>query len=299
MCALVGGALYLIGFVDDGLEPRQDRALAGKAVDGEVDGDVEERKAVLAPTCGGLARHPSGLPAGAGRGGRLTFFLGGASLTTAIAVLVGLVRHRRGAWLYFKARPGSPDQPTWHALVEGKPLLFTVLLLVAVLIGGIAQILPTIFAPSAVPCDRRGPEALLAARARGPRHLHPRGLLPLPLADDPDAPAETQRYGAYSRPEESIYDHPFQWGSKRNRARPGTGRRQVPQHLALRAPDRPARHQSRQQHAELRLDGRLQGGRVDDAPEDDCHAEAGRALQQPRGGCRAGDVPTAGRRHRR
>ena len=26
---------------------------------------------------------------------------------------------------------------------------------------------------------------------------------------------DTQRYGAYSRPEEFIYDHPFQWGSKR------------------------------------------------------------------------------------
>jgi cytochrome c oxidase cbb3-type subunit I/II len=27
--------------------------------------------------------------------------------------------------------------------------------------------------------------------------------------------AETLRYGAYSRSEESVYDHPFQWGSKR------------------------------------------------------------------------------------
>src|SRR4029077_13060942 len=27
--------------------------------------------------------------------------------------------------------------------------------------------------------------------------------------------SETLRYGAYSRPEESMYDHPFQWGSKR------------------------------------------------------------------------------------
>ena len=40
-------------------------------------------------------------------------------------------------------------------------------------------------------------------------------MLQLPLADDPPAPAETLRYGHYSLAGEFVYDHPFQWGSKR------------------------------------------------------------------------------------
>jgi cytochrome c oxidase cbb3-type subunit 2 len=40
-------------------------------------------------------------------------------------------------------------------------------------------------------------------------------LLQLPLADDPPLRAETLRYGHYSVAGEFVYDHPFQWGSKR------------------------------------------------------------------------------------
>jgi cytochrome c oxidase cbb3-type subunit 2 len=40
-------------------------------------------------------------------------------------------------------------------------------------------------------------------------------LLQLPLADDPALSLETLRYGHYSVAGEFVYDHPFQWGSKR------------------------------------------------------------------------------------
>ena len=41
-------------------------------------------------------------------------------------------------------------------------------------------------------------------------------MLQLPLADDPRrCSAETLRYGHYSMAGEFVYDHPFQWGSKR------------------------------------------------------------------------------------
>jgi hypothetical protein len=63
--------------------------------------------------------------------------------------------------------------------------------------------------------DDRERAAVHAARAGGARHLHRRGLLQLPLADDPPDLAETKRYGEYSKPGEFVYDHPFQWGSRR------------------------------------------------------------------------------------
>ena len=37
----------------------------------------------------------------------------------------------------------------------------------------------------------------------------------MPLADDPRAARGDQRYGHFSTAEESVYDRPFQWGSKR------------------------------------------------------------------------------------
>ncbi len=40
-------------------------------------------------------------------------------------------------------------------------------------------------------------------------------MLQLPLADGASAPAETERYGHYSLAGEAVYDHPFQFGSKR------------------------------------------------------------------------------------
>ena len=39
--------------------------------------------------------------------------------------------------------------------------------------------------------------------------------------------AETERYGHYSVAGESVYDHPFLWGSKRTGAGPGARRRSL------------------------------------------------------------------------
>jgi cytochrome c oxidase cbb3-type subunit 2 len=73
------------------------------------------------------------------------------------------------------------------------------------------------------------------AAAGGARHLHPRGLLQLPLADDPPLPRRDLRYGHYSVAGEFVYDHPFQWGSKRTgpdlHAWAGVQRRMAPRHL--------------------------------------------------------------------
>ena len=67
---------------------------------------------------------------------------------------------------------------------------------------------------------------------------------------------EVERYGHYSLAAESMYDHPFQWGSKRTGPGPGAGRRQVLRRLAPRPPDRPALGGAGIDHAALRASWR-------------------------------------------
>jgi cytochrome c oxidase cbb3-type subunit I/II len=182
-------------------------------VDGQVTVTVEEPHRVPEPSTGWLITRPGFLfVLGAVV---LSFFLGGASMMTGVKVLVVLIILGEVAWLWFKARPRDPDAPGWHQLVEGRPLLFTVLLLFAVLAGGIAQLIPTIFAPSAVPWtgEKQQPYSPLELAGRdvytreGCYVCHSQMIRTLQ--------GDTQRYGGFSRPEEFIYDHPFQWGSKR------------------------------------------------------------------------------------
>ena len=55
-----------------------------------------------------------------------------------------------------------------------------------------------------------------AAAPRGTRRLRQRRLLQLPFADDPPVPvSETERYGPFTTAGETVYDRPFQFGSKR------------------------------------------------------------------------------------
>ncbi|MCE9518933.1 MAG: cytochrome-c oxidase, cbb3-type subunit I [Verrucomicrobia bacterium] len=103
----------------------------------------------------------------------------------------------------------------WYEKLLENYLPFTVLTFVAVVIGGVIQILPTVFVSRAKNIEDRlekVPTPLeLAGRdiyvSEGCYNCHSqmiRTLVP-----------DVLRYGDYSRLGESIYDHPFQWGSKR------------------------------------------------------------------------------------
>lgn len=104
------------------------------------------------------------------------------------------------------------DRP--HRVLEGLPQAFTILTFIAVSVGGIIEFVPTMLASDYV-------EANPKIKPYSPLQLHGRDLyvregcylchsqMIRPIE------AETLRYGDYSRPEESKYDHPFQWGSKR------------------------------------------------------------------------------------
>jgi cytochrome c oxidase cbb3-type subunit I/II len=107
---------------------------------------------------------------------------------------------------------------TWHRVLESKPVLFTVLSLVAILIGGIIEMVPTFLIKSNIP-------TITSVKPYTPLELHGRdiyireGCVSCHSQMIRPFRSEVQRYdpkgGEYSKAGEYVYDHPFLWGSKR------------------------------------------------------------------------------------
>jgi cytochrome c oxidase cbb3-type subunit I/II len=138
------------------------------------------------------------------------FFIGNAITTVVfLCLLVGI-----GIAAWFVGASGIDTG--LHRILEGRPLLFSVLSVVAILVGGIVEIVPTV-----VREDKA--ETLVGPRATPYRPLelvgrdiyvregcytcHSQMIRPMLM--------EKLRYGEPSTAGEFIYDHPFQWGSKR------------------------------------------------------------------------------------
>ncbi len=103
---------------------------------------------------------------------------------------------------------------SWHRLLEGKPLFFTVLAVVAILIGGMVEIIPMYLIKENVPTIASvNPYTPLEVLGRdiyireGCLGCHSQMIRPFR--------SETERYGEYSKAGEFVYDHPFLWGSER------------------------------------------------------------------------------------
>ena len=101
-----------------------------------------------------------------------------------------------------------------HERIETNNLLMIVLILVVVAIGGIVEIVPLFFQRSTTqPVEGLKPYTALQQAGRdvytreGCYNCHSQMIRPLY--------AETLRYGHYSVAGEFVWDHPFQWGSKR------------------------------------------------------------------------------------
>jgi cytochrome c oxidase cbb3-type subunit I/II len=102
----------------------------------------------------------------------------------------------------------------WHRALEGKPAKMLVFSLIAILIGGMVELIPTFLVSSNVPTiENVKPYTALELEGRdlyireGCYNCHSQMVRPLRF--------ETKRYGEYSKAGEFVYDHPFQWGSKR------------------------------------------------------------------------------------
>lgn len=101
-----------------------------------------------------------------------------------------------------------------HETVEKRPGLLGVLIALVISVGGLVEIVPLYFSSQVTtPAPGVKPYSALQLEGRdiyireGCYNCHSQMIRPLR--------AETERYGHYSLAGESVYDHPFQWGSKR------------------------------------------------------------------------------------
>ena len=108
----------------------------------------------------------------------------------------------------------AQEKITGHAKVETSNFLMIVLILLVVSIGGLVEIVPLFFQKSTTqPIEGLKPYTALQVIGRdvyvreGCYNCHSQMIRPFR--------AEALRYGPYSVAGEFVYDHPFQWGSKR------------------------------------------------------------------------------------
>jgi len=211
---IAGGTLYLIGFITMAWNLVM-TAKNGKAVDVTVEArrlpvltgakftDVIGRWPVLAAVVG------------------VTALLGFLFLDTLLAVLAasliaGVLGSVVMAFLKGQTPAGASGENKFHRQLEGRPLLFVLFTLVAVLIGGIAEIVPTLVSDRSIP--KTGPiQKPWTPLEQAGRDIYVRegcvgchSQMVRPFIE------EELRYGKPSTAGEFIYDHPFLWGSKRS-----------------------------------------------------------------------------------
>lgn len=116
--------------------------------------------------------------------------------------------------LPLSAQPMPAGHLHWHTIIERKPLRFLLFALIAVSIGGAVELIPTFIINDNIP-------TIAAVKPYTPLELLGRDIyiregcynchsqMIRPFRD------EEARYGEYSKAGEFVYDHPFQWGSKR------------------------------------------------------------------------------------
>ena len=110
--------------------------------------------------------------------------------------------------------PETHGKQYWHRWIEARPIQMLIVSLVAVAIGGIIEMVPTFLIKSNIP-------TISSVKPYTPLELQGRDVyiregcylchsqMIRPFRD------EVARYGEYSKAGEFVYDHPFQWGSKR------------------------------------------------------------------------------------
>jgi cytochrome c oxidase cbb3-type subunit I/II len=141
--------------------------------------------------------------------------------TVVVILIMGMERRSSGSW---------------HRLLEGRPLAMTILVTLAILAGGLAELIPSLVIEHEVPITQssvqpvgvgdgsgRVPlsESAYAQKPYSPLELEGRDIYVREGCYNCHSQMirpfrhETLRYGEYSRMEEFVYDHPFQFGSKR------------------------------------------------------------------------------------
>jgi len=150
--------------------------------------------------------------------GGLIYLLG------VFVMLYNLVKTTRSGSLVAEEQAQAPalqedkshdaEKSYFHRWLERKPVQFIIATVIAVAIGGLVEIVPTFLIKSNIP-------TITSVKPYTPLELEGRDIyvregcytchsqLVRPFR------SETERYGEYSKAGEFVYDHPFQWGSKR------------------------------------------------------------------------------------
>jgi cytochrome c oxidase cbb3-type subunit I/II len=125
-----------------------------------------------------------------------------------------LPNEEASAYPLVKEEAGTVTQSYWHRWIEKRPTQLLVFSLVAVAIGGLVEFIPAFLVESNVekiatvtpysPLELEGRDIYIK---EGCNNCHSQQVRPFR--------SETVRYGDYSKSGESVYDHPFLWGSKR------------------------------------------------------------------------------------
>jgi cytochrome c oxidase cbb3-type subunit I/II len=144
-------------------------------------------------------------------------------LIGAIMMMYNLIKTARAGQFLANEEAEAPalmvenvthEKEYWHRAIERKPIKFMILSIIIVAIGGIVEIIPTLIVKSNIatikevkpytPLELEGRDVYIS---EGCYNCHSQLIRPLRF--------ETVRYGEYSKSGEFVYDHPFQWGSKR------------------------------------------------------------------------------------
>jgi cytochrome c oxidase cbb3-type subunit I/II len=207
---LIGGTLFLVGFLLQAYNLYM-TAASGHPVDGTA--EVPVRAPALAASEPSTAELLLGRPVLLAVVATVLFMLVAQlpPVPSAVVMALALVVVVGGSAIAFRKRDGKP---TWHSIIEGRAVPFTALTVGAILIGGAAEIVPTVVASNeTLRTTRNTPYTALQLEGRdiylreGCYNCHSQMIRPFGW--------ETARYGAVSKEEDSIFDHPFQWGSKR------------------------------------------------------------------------------------
>ncbi len=207
---LVGGLLYFIGMLLMTWNLIK-TARSGAAVDGEVEvAVVAEPDAPKVP----WPKLVFGQPVVA------SIIVMGLLFATALfdgfmSTVLALVAIMWGvAAIAIAMRDRDSEKASWHHMLEGRAGVFTALVVIGVLVGGIAEIIPlAISVPETIRTTKNVPYHALELEGRdvfvreGCYTCHSQMIRPFTW--------ETARYGEVSKIDDSIFDHPFQWGSRR------------------------------------------------------------------------------------
>ena len=102
----------------------------------------------------------------------------------------------------------------YHSWLERRPVKLTIFATIAILIGGIVQIIPSLMVDDYIP-------KISSVKPYSPLELEGRdiyireGCVGCHSQQVRPFRSEVERYGEYSKAGEYVYDHPFLWGSKR------------------------------------------------------------------------------------